>query len=134
MIGLVIVTHGRIAQELLATAQSILGPSKQVYAVGIERSQGPDDIRLQIAEAISAARGDGGCLVLTDLFGGTPTNLCSSFICSGKVEIVSGVNLPMVIKCLGLRASAELLPLAKALKEYGQNNIHIVSEILKPST
>jgi mannose PTS system EIIA component len=127
MIGIVVVTHGRVAEELVVAARTIHGELPGIAAVSIgwgDDAQGASDaIERGIAEA-----GGEATLVLTDMFGGTPTNLSLPFL-SERVEIVTGVSLPMIIKAAGLREGA-LVEVARAVREQGKGAIFVASEIL----
>src|ERR1019366_10688803 len=109
MIGVVVVTHGQLATELVNAAEMIVGDLPQFTAVSIGWHDEVNDAREDIAQAIERVRGDGGVLLLTDMFGGTPSNLGMTFIEKDRLEGVTGANLPMVIKLAGLSRSAELL-------------------------
>jgi PTS system mannose-specific IIA component len=127
MIGIVVVTHGRVAEELVSAARTIHGELSGMVAVplgwGDDASQAKAAIEKGIAES-----GGGDTLVLTDMFGGTPTNLSLPFL-SQKVEIVTGVSLPMLIKAAGLREGA-LADVARAVREQGKGAIVVASEVL----
>jgi len=134
MIGLVVITHGRLAGSLLETAEMIVGPTVKTFAVGISRGEDIELLRQRLAEVLGEAGSDGdGCLVMTDLFGGTPANLCAPHIRPLGLEVLTGVNLPMLIKAISLRPGADLPDLAQTLKTYGQQSIHVVSDLLKRS-
>ena len=130
MIGLVIVTHGKLAQELRNATEHVVGPQDFVETVCI----GPDDDmerrRDDIRAAINRVSRDQGAILLTDMFGGTPSNLAISMLSRDKVEVVAGVNLPMLIKLAEARQSATLIEAAKTAKDAGQRYIAIASEIL----
>jgi PTS system mannose-specific IIA component len=127
MIGIVVVTHGRIAEELVNAARTIVGELPRVAAVSIGWSDDPAAAEAAIAGGLAEA-GGGEALVLTDMFGGTPTNLSLPYL-SEKVEIVTGVNLPMLIKALSLREGA-LVEVARAVREQGKSAIYVASEVL----
>ena len=129
MIGIVVVTHGRVAEELVNVARTIVGGLPAVAAVSIGWSDDPAAAEAAIAGGL-AESGGGEALVLTDMFGGTPTNLSLPYL-SEKVEIVTGVNLPMLIKALSLREGA-LVEVARAVREQGKGAIYVASEILEP--
>ena len=130
MIGLVLVTHGRLAAEFRSALEHVVGPQKQIEAVTI----GPDDDveqrRKDIIEAVKRVDSGEGVAILTDMFGGTPSNIALSFLGERRVEVVTGVNLPMLIKLATLRKSQPLDELARFIKEYGQRNISLASELL----
>jgi mannose PTS system EIIA component len=132
MIGIVVITHGRVAEELVNAARTIVGEIPRIVAVSMAWS----DDATAAASAIERGMADVGgedVLVLTDMFGGTPTNLSLPFL-SGHVEIVTGVNLPMLIKASALREGS-LVEVARAVREQGKGAIYVASEILqrKPS-
>jgi PTS system mannose-specific IIA component len=131
MVGLVIATHGRLAEELLRTAEGIVGPLAQCEAVSVAAGVSMEDARARLGDAVKRVDTGEGTLVLTDMFGGTPANLALTFL-DEKVEVVTGVNLPMIVKLatartggLALRAAAELLT------AYGQKNITLASDLLR---
>jgi PTS system mannose-specific IIA component len=135
MIGLVVVTHARLAAELLATAEMVIGPVAAAMAVSIDRGLSVESARDQLAEAISRVGGDGdGVLILTDMFGGTPTNISAEFLENPAVEILTGVNLPMLIKAVTSRGGGDVNTLAAMLKEYARSAVMRPSELLRPAT
>ena len=129
MIGIVVVTHGRIAEELVNAARTIVGEVPAITAVSIGWADDPAAANAAIARGLEEA-GAGDTLVLTDMFGGTPTNLSLPYL-SDEVEIVTGVNLPMLIKASSLREGA-LVEVARAVREQGKGAIYVASEILAP--
>jgi PTS system mannose-specific IIA component len=131
VVGLVIATHCSLAKELLHTAEMIIGPLRQVKTVGIHRHDSPEEIRRRFDQAIMAAGQDGaGVLVMTDMFGGTPSNIGYSFLEPEQVEVLTGVNLPMLLKAVQERECRSMAELAVLLKSYGQESILLASEIL----
>ena len=129
MIGIVVVTHGRIAEELVNAARTIVGDLPAIAAVSIGWSDDPAAANAAIERGLAeAGTGTGDTLVLTDMFGGTPTNLSLPYL-SERVEIVTGVNLPMIIKASALREGA-LVEVARAVREQGKGAIYVASEIL----
>ncbi len=131
MIGLVIATHCGLAGELVRTAEMILGPLPSVSIVEILRGDGPDEIRQRFQRAIDSAGHDGeGVLIMTDMFGGTPSNIGFSFLEQGIVDVLSGVNLPMLLRASQERNGRSLNELALLLRDYGQQSILLASEIL----
>ena len=128
MIGIVVVTHGRIAEELVSAARTIVGEVPAITAVSIGWSDDPGAANEAIQRGLAEA-GSAETLVLTDMFGGTPTNLSLPFL-SEKVEIVTGVNLPMIIKACSLREGT-LVEVARAVREQGKGAIYVASEILE---
>ena len=131
MIGVVVVTHGQLATELLNAAEAIVGDLPRFAAVSIGWHDDMDDARDEIRQAVARLQGEGGVLLLTDMFGGTPTNLGLSFVEPDRVEVVTGVNLPMLIKLSSLRSSQDLLAVARELRETGRNAIHVASDLLR---
>ncbi len=131
MIGILVVTHGAVAEELVGAARRIVGEIPAIAAVSIGWGDDPAAANRAIASGLAAVGGT--ALVLTDMFGGTPTNLSLPFL-SEDVEIVTGVNLPMLIKASALREGA-LVEVARAVREQGKGSIYVASEILarKPS-
>ena len=130
MIGVVVVSHGNIAKEMVRTVKDIVPETTQVAGVAIDSNEQTQVNRQIIASAIAEVNTDEGILLLTDMFGGTPSNLCLSFLNTGNIEVVSGVNLPMLIKLSAERATRDLKTLATFMKEYGKKNIVIASEVL----
>lgn len=131
MIGLVVVTHGRLAEEFLAAAEHVVGRQDAVKAVSI----GPDDdMDMRRREIIAAAKacdqGD-GVVILTDMFGGTPSNLAISVMGTGKIEVIAGVNLPMLIKLAEVRGKLPLAEAALAAQEAGRKYISVASALLQ---
>jgi PTS system mannose-specific IIA component len=134
MIGILVISHGRLANELLAAARTI-EPSlvEQARAITLDWNVEPDAARDEIARALTELdRGD-GVIVLTDMFGGTPTNLSLGFLDPARSEVITGVNLPMMIKLAGVRRQKgqNLRDLARVVAEKGQKSIYVVSEILQ---
>jgi len=131
MVGLVVATHGKLAEELLRTAEGIVGPLGQSEAVSVAASSSMDDARARLADAVHRVDAGDGVLVLTDMFGGTPANLALTFL-DEKVEVITGVNLPMILKLATARADSLALPAAAELvTSYGQKNITLASELLR---
>ena len=131
MIGVVVISHGRLATELLGVAEIIVGKVENAVSVDIDPKMGMDEIRKVIEGAIRAVDRGKGALLLTDMFGGTPSNIGLSFLGTHQVEVVTGVNLPMMIKLPMARATMSLPDLARHLQEYGQRNITIPGDMLK---
>lgn len=129
MIGVLIVTHKDLAEALLAVCDLILGHQENVTAVSLDPGAPPETLREQIQRALQQLNGD-GAVILTDMLGGTPSNLSLSFLQEGKVEVVTGVNLPMLLKLASLRERNDLAEVARLLKESGQNGITVASELL----
>jgi len=131
VIGTVVVTHGKIGEEMVRAALSIIRESRPMVGVSLEQSEDVDRMRRKIAEAIRQTDQGEGVLLLSDMFGGTPSNLCLSFLEEGRVEVVSGVNLPMLIKLATLNELRPLAEIADFIKSYGQKNIARAEEVLK---
>ena len=131
MIGVVVVTHGQLATELVNAAEMIVGDLPQFTAVSIGWHDEVNDAREDIAQAIERVRGDDGVLLLTDMFGGTPSNLAMTFLEKGRLEVITGVNLPMLIKLAGARHSADLLAVAREMREHGRHAIWVASDLLR---
>jgi PTS system mannose-specific IIA component len=130
MIGLVLVTHGRLAEEFVTAMVHVVGPQERVATISI----GPDDDmetrRADIAEAIAAVDIGRGVIVLTDLFGGTPSNLAISLMERGRVEVIAGMNLPMLIRLGSARKSMKVVEAVAAAREAGRKYISVASEVL----
>ena len=132
MIGGVIVTHGQLATELVSAAEMIVGEINHVTAVSIGWHDDVEVAREEIDRAVRRVDAGNGVLLLTDMFGGTPTNIAASYLGSAQVEVVTGVNLPMVIK-LAAQEKDETLPgLARRVRDEGQQQIHLAGDILAP--
>jgi len=133
MIGVVVVTHGQLATELVNAAETIVGDLPQFTAVSIGWHDDTQDAREEIAQAIARVRTTdaAGVLILTDMFGGTPANLAMTFLAEDQVEVITGVNLPMLIKIANTRESAGLLAMARDLREHGRNAIWVASDLLR---
>ena len=132
MIGVVVVTHGQLATELVNAAEMIVGDLPQFTAVSIGWHDDTQDAREEIAQAITRVRaGTDGVLILTDMFGGTPANLAMTFLPENQVEVITGVNLPMLIKIAQTRESAALLDVARDLREHGRTAIWVASDLLR---
>jgi len=134
VIGLVVATHGRLGEELLRTAEGIVGAVARARPVSISSGRPVEEARAELGEAIRAVDEGEGALVLTDMFGGTPANLALTFL-DGRVEVLTGVNLPMVLKFQATRADGlSLQATAELLGAYGQKNITLASELLRRRT
>ena len=131
MIGVVVVTHGQLATELLNAAEMIVGDLPQFTAVSIGWHDDVNDAREDISQAIDRVRGEAGVLLLTDMFGGTPSNLGMTFLEKDRIEVITGVNLPMLIKLTSLRSSSDLLAVAREMREFGRNAIWVASDLLR---
>ncbi len=132
MIGVVIVTHGQLANELVAAAEMIIGEINHITAVSIGWHDDVDAAREEIERAIQRVNNNHGVLLMTDMFGGTPTNIAATFLGIAPVEVVTGVNLPMVIKCATQDNDDTLADLAQRVRDEGKQQIHLASDILAP--
>jgi mannose PTS system EIIA component len=130
MIGVLITTHGNLGCELLKAAELIKGSIKGVVCVSVDQAKGMEDIKKEISTAVKKLDNGKGVLILTDLFGGTPSNISLSFLKAGKVEVLTGVNLPMILKLTEVREGVSLQDLAGQVRDYGMKNIYLASEIL----
>jgi PTS system mannose-specific IIA component len=132
MIGLVVATHGNLGSELLVSAQMIIGPVRNARAVSITQENSMEHIRDAIASAITDVSTDGhGVIIVTDMFGGTPANVSMTFLEPREVEVLTGVNLPMLLKFFNSQENLGLDELAAILKSYGQQSIALASEYLQ---
>ena len=131
MIGVVVVTHGQLATELVNAAETIVGDLPQFTAVSIGWHEDVNDAREDIAQAIARVRGAHGVLLLTDMFGGTPSNLGMTFLEADQLEVITGVNLPMLIKLASLSSSLNLLAVAREMRDHGRNAIWVASDLLR---
>jgi PTS system mannose-specific IIA component len=130
MIGVLITTHGDLGNELIRAAELIKGPLHGMSHISIDQTKSVEDLKKEIANAIKKLDKGRGVLILTDLFGGTPSNISLSFMKEGKVEVITGVNLPMMLKLSDLKKDMSLTDYAVMIKEYGKKNIALASEIL----
>jgi PTS system mannose-specific IIA component len=130
MIGVLITTHGNLGSELIKAAELIRGSLKGIIPVSIDQTKGVEDLKKEISTAIKKLDQGQGVLILTDLFGGTPSNISLSFLKGGKVEVITGVNLPMLLKLPDIREGMVLKDFAQQIKDYGIKNISLASEIL----
>jgi PTS system mannose-specific IIA component len=132
LIGGVIVTHGNLASELVSAAETIVGDIRHITAVSIGWHDDVDIAREEISRAIDRVNQGAGVLVLTDMFGGTPTNIACTFLGSAPIEVVTGVNLPMVIKLADQQPDEALEVIARRVRDQGQKSIYLASEVLAP--
>jgi PTS system mannose-specific IIA component len=130
MIGVLITTHGNLGGELIKAAELIRGSLKGIVHVSVDQTKGVEDLKKEISTGIKKLDQGQGVLILTDLFGGTPSNISLSFLKEGKVEVITGVNLPMLLKLPDIREGASLKEFAQYIKDYGIKNISVASEIL----
>jgi mannose PTS system EIIA component len=133
MIGLILVTHGRLAEEFLVALEHVVGPQKQVATVCIGPRDDMEGRRKEIAAAIKKVDTGEGVIILTDLFGGTPSNLSISLLNAGTVEVIAGVNLPMLIRLDSARKNMDVKEAVAAAREAGRKYISVASEVLEAS-
>jgi PTS system mannose-specific IIA component len=131
VIGVVVVTHGQLATELLNAAEAITGELPKFAAVSIGWHDDMDAAREGVQRAIARVTGPHGVLMLTDMFGGTPSNLALTFLAHDQVEVITGVNLPMLIKLASLRTSSDLLGVAREIREAGRTAIWVASDLVR---
>ncbi|AMO71620.1 PTS sugar transporter subunit IIA [Sphingorhabdus sp. M41] len=130
MIGLVLVTHGHLATEFVIAMEHVVGAQKAIAAIGIGARDDMEERRKEIADSVAKVDSGEGVIILTDLFGGTPSNLAISLMEKGKVEVIAGVNLPMLIRLDGARKCMDITSAIAAAKEAGIKYISVASEIL----
>jgi len=132
MTGILVVTHAELGSTLIDTLEFILGkPQENLISISIDIKQDPDNLRKKIKKGIEKVRSDRGVIILTDMFGGTPSNLSYSFLEEGQVEVISGVNLPILMKAVTARDKMDMDKLTAALVEHGKRSISLASDILK---
>jgi PTS system mannose-specific IIA component len=130
MIGLILVTHGNLAKEFVSAMEHVVGPQEAVATVCIEPDDDMEKRRKEIARAIREVDSGDGAIILTDLFGGTPSNLAISLLDAGKVEVIAGINLPMLIRLAGARKAMAVREAVAAARDAGRTYITIASEFL----
>jgi PTS system mannose-specific IIA component len=130
MVGIIVVAHGRLAEALTETAEMIVGHAEAFKACSFCQGSDVDKLRKMLKTTIKEVNTGEGVIILTDMFGGTPSNISLSFLERNEVEVITGVNLPMVITALTKREGKNMRDLAQILKEHGSHNINIASEIL----
>jgi PTS system mannose-specific IIA component len=132
MVGVVVVTHCHLAEELISAAKLVVGENlKQFQAVSVDPKEGSEEIREKIVSAIRKVDEGQGVLILTDMYGGTPSNISLSFLEEKKIEVITGVNLPMLLKLATYANDMNLEELASFITDYGQKNINLASDVLK---
>jgi mannose PTS system EIIA component len=134
MIGLILVTHGRLADQFVEAMEHVVGPQESVATICIGPNDDMEQRRAEIAKAIRAVDTGAGVIILTDLFGGTPSNLAISLLDSGRVEVIAGINLPMLIRLAGARKSMDVTAAVVAAAAAGRNYITVASELLGQGT
>ena len=130
LIGLVLVTHGRLAEEFRVAMEHVVGPQRAIATICIGPNDDIEARRAEISAAVAAVEGPNGCILLTDLFGGTPSNLSISLLEPGRIEVIAGVNLPMLIRLESARRSMNIREAVGAAREAGQKYISVASELL----
>ena len=132
MIGIVIVTHCKLGEALIEAAEFIIGHRPEsLESVSIDLNENAEKLRNKISQGIKKVKGQEGVLILTDMFGGTPSNLSYSFLEEGRIEVLSGVNLPILIQAASMRNKMKLDELAANLESFGKKSISLASGILK---
>lgn len=132
MIGIVIVTHSELGDALIGAAEFIVGNRPEsIESISIDLSENAEKLRQKIDKGIKEVMGDEGVIILTDMFGGTPSNLSYSFLEEGRIEVLSGVNLPILIQAINMRQKLKLAKLAANLEAFGKRSISLASGILK---
>jgi PTS system mannose-specific IIA component len=131
MIGLVIVAHGRLAQEFVAVMEHIVGPQKQIAAIAVAPDEDMQKKREEILRQVAAVDSGSGVIILTDMFGGTPSNLAISVTAEKKAEAIAGINVPMLIKLASVRQTESLEKAAESAQEAGRKYINVASNLLK---
>lgn len=130
MIGLVLVTHGKLAEEFRLALEHVVGPQEQLETVSIGPEDDMDQRRQDILDAVKQTDDGHGVIILTDMFGGTPSNLAISVMSAGRIEVIAGVNLPMLIKLAGIRAENDMAKALRESAEAGRKYINIASSLL----
>ncbi|MBT8489618.1 MAG: PTS sugar transporter subunit IIA [Deltaproteobacteria bacterium] len=130
MVGVIVITHGNLGSELIKATELIKGDLKGALAISVDAAKGVDNLKKEITTAIKKVDSGNGVLILTDLFGGTPSNISLSFLKEHKVEVVTGVNLPMMLKISERQEDMNLGEFADFIRNYGKKNIYLASEIL----
>jgi mannose PTS system EIIA component len=130
MIGLVLVTHGRLASEFVLALEHVVGPQRNVAAVCIGPEDDMEQRRAEILDAVARCDSGAGVVVLTDMFGGTPSNLAISIMDRARIEVIAGVNLPMLIKLASVRNTEPLAAAVQAAREAGRKYINVASQLL----
>lgn len=132
MIGVVVFTHAEMGASLLDAVRMIIGPVAAATAVAVRREASVEEMRQELSSALDeVGAGGDGAIIMTDMFGGTPSNVSTAFLDPGHVEVISGVNLPMLLKFFSARAKSPVPVLAATLRDYGQNGIILASDLLQ---
>ena len=130
MIGVVIVTHGNLAKEFRSALEHVVGPQENIATICIQPDDDMEERRVAILKAISAVNRGDGCVLLTDMFGGTPSNLAISVMDDAHVEVIAGINLPMLVKLARVREECTMQEAIKLAQEAGRKYIHVASQVL----
>lgn len=130
MIGIVVVAHGAIGTEMVKATKQIVPDVQNIVGVEVDSQMTPESIRQSISKAIKNFQKVDGILILTDMFGGTPSNICLSCLSESSVEVVSGFNLPMLIKLASLQGDSKLVDVVPFIRDYGRKNIVIANQLL----
>ena len=130
MIGILVITHAKLGRELVNAAEFILGKIENIETMSVEGNPELEYLRRTMETSIERLSKDAGVIILTDMFGGTPNNISLAFLETGKVEVVTGVNLPMLVKAATARAKNDLATLAKMVGQTGRGAISVAGEIL----
>jgi PTS system mannose-specific IIA component len=131
MVGGIIIAHGTLAESLVKAAESIIGKAENVRTVSVMDGETTEQIRGNLEEAVKDVKKNDGVIIFTDMFGGSPTNIALSILEEGVVEILTGVNLPVLLKFLSYRSEMNFAELILQLKEHGQKSIVLTSDVLK---
>ena len=131
MIGLLIVTHCNLGKELLNAAEFIVGRIEAADAIAVTATTGSESLRNGIKEKVALLDQGAGVIILTDMFGGTPTNIGLTFLEANRIEVITGVNLPMLIKLARLQASSDLLGAAREIRDTGKSAIWVASDLMR---
>lgn len=134
MIGMILVTHGHLAKEFVSAMEHVVGPQEAVATICIGPSDDMEMRRREIAKAITDVDSGEGAIILTDLFGGTPSNLAISLLDAGRVEVIAGINLPMLIRLAGARKEMGVIDAVFAARDAGKTYITVASEFLRSGT
>ncbi|MFH1654069.1 MAG: PTS fructose transporter subunit IIA [Pseudomonadota bacterium] len=130
MIGIIVVAHAAIGTEMVKAAKHIMPSAKHIIGVDIDSDKPTEFIREQISDAVKQVDDGDGIIILTDMFGGTPSNICLSCLSDKKIEVISGFNLPMLVKLVCISSDSKLEEVVPFIREYGQKNIIIANQIL----
>lgn len=134
MIGLILVTHGRLAEHFIDAMEHVVGAQEAVATICIGPNDDMEQRRRDIADAIAEVDSGKGAIILTDLFGGTPSNLAISLLDAGRIEVIAGINLPMLIRLAGARRTMDVVEAVQAAQQAGKNYITVASEFLGHDT